>query len=115
MSNQEQTRFRSFVERFLVERASAFDKNNVDKDVWEALMQAKTAYSQIALISESMYPDAKPGGASTQAVGATGAVHSWPVQSQQVTDKIELRPDLSMAAKVRERMSKGKYPWDSGL
>jgi hypothetical protein len=48
------TRFRSFAERFLIERLSRFDQEALEEDIWKCIMEAKNAYSKIRLISETL-------------------------------------------------------------
>jgi len=44
---QENTRFRSFAERYIIERASSFETGKEDAGIWKALQDAKRAYSMI--------------------------------------------------------------------
>lgn len=44
-------RFRSFAERYVIARAPEFDKSTEQADAWEALLNARTIYEQIADMS----------------------------------------------------------------
>ena len=70
MANQEETRFRSFAERYVIERASTFRVGHEDEDGWIAVQRAKTAYKQIAEIGQATYPDPVPQNAQQLGQGA---------------------------------------------
>jgi hypothetical protein len=46
------TRFRSFMERYLIERASSFTKGNELEDAWNAMLDAQTLYKKMAGMSD---------------------------------------------------------------
>lgn len=56
MQTEEQKRFRSFAERYVIERASTFRKGSEDEDGWDALQRAKSLYKQIDRMSVTMNP-----------------------------------------------------------
>lgn len=45
--NSDQERFRSFAERYIIERAHAFRPGHEQEDAWAALLDAKSSYGQI--------------------------------------------------------------------
>lgn len=49
---ENRVRFRSFAERYVIERAAHFDKATVSEDGWAAVTEAKTIYAQITAVSE---------------------------------------------------------------
>ena len=55
MVDQDETRFRSFAERYVIERTSTFPIGEEDKHGWEAIQRAKTAYKQIAMVAQATY------------------------------------------------------------
>jgi hypothetical protein len=59
-------RFRSFAERYIVERAGQFEKGKEREEAWQATLDAKTIYQNIARAAR----DAEPEGPSfAQQVG----------------------------------------------
>lgn len=88
--NKEQERFRSFAERYLVERASTFRVGSEDEDAWKCGLNARTAYDMVEQLAmkyadkpeQTVAPPngqpygagiAGPVGPSSGARGATGA------------------------------------------
>ena len=55
MADHEQTRFRSFVERYVIERASGFKS---DTDAWTAVQDAMRIYRMIEQQSGRVHPQA---------------------------------------------------------
>jgi hypothetical protein len=47
MSSDGYSRFRSFAERFLIERASTFRTDHMAEDTWQCVQDAKRAYGLI--------------------------------------------------------------------
>ena len=45
-------------QRFMIERASHFRSDQLDKDIWHCIMDAKRAYKQIEAIGRTIYDDA---------------------------------------------------------
>lgn len=84
-------RFRSFAERYVIERAASFTRGNEQAEAWTAILDAKTIFRQIGVVSK----DAEPGGDVQQfgnpvssgrgwngtPPGATGAAPTGPRQS----------------------------------
>jgi hypothetical protein len=68
MNDQEQTRFRSFAERYVIERAREF---KTDVDAWTCIQDAVRVYKMIAQQSTSV-SEALREPADTAAPGATG-------------------------------------------
>ncbi len=59
--NQEQVRFRSFAERYLVTRSHAFTKGNEEAEAWECGLQARTIYEMLnGLATKYATPEAQP-------------------------------------------------------
>jgi hypothetical protein len=56
-------RFRSFAERFMIERASTFRPDKIDVDTWRCIMDAKRAYKQIEAVGRTIEDDSKYPGA----------------------------------------------------
>lgn len=56
----DETRFRSFAERYVIERASTFRVGGVDEmeDAWNAVARAKTIYNHIREKALRVSPDA---------------------------------------------------------
>lgn len=48
------SRFRSFAERYVIERARTFQQGNELEDAWQATLQARTIYNQIAAVANSV-------------------------------------------------------------
>ena len=50
------TRFRSFAERFMVERAKFFraDAKGLQEDIWKCVLDAKSAYAMIERVGRSV-------------------------------------------------------------
>lgn len=93
MANQEETRFRSFAERYVIERASSFKVGNEDADGWEAIQRAKTAYKQIAMMAAAAFPDLKPGQGYTGSIqGATNTQMQQMQQMQQYKQQAQKAP-----------------------
>ena len=69
MADQEQTRFRSFAERYVIERASGFKS---DTDAWTAVQDAMRVYRMIAQqsgrVSCPQADDAQQAGVGQQAL-----------------------------------------------
>lgn len=51
------TRYRSFAERYVVERASTFRPGHEEEDAWKAAMSAKTAYNMIREVGRTLKDD----------------------------------------------------------
>lgn len=64
------SRFRSFAERYVIERAGTFTTGNELEGAWQALQDAKKIYN---MIGEARDPDANYPDATQQAGGATQA------------------------------------------
>jgi len=47
-------RFRSFAERYLIERASTFRTDKIDEDTWKCILDAKRAYKQIEQVGRNI-------------------------------------------------------------
>lgn len=50
-------RFRSFAERWVVERARGFTEATITNDTWTAIQQAKTAYNMIKEVGRNLTDD----------------------------------------------------------
>ena len=57
MNDTEKTRFRSFAERYVIERASSFKEDTEQNDAWKAILQAKTVYKMIHGIANTLTMD----------------------------------------------------------
>ena len=68
-------RFRSFAERYVIERASSFRTGHEQEDAWTAILDSKTLYHQIS--EQAKYMD-KPEQAPSQGVGAMQQAASNP-------------------------------------
>jgi hypothetical protein len=53
-ARQSDQRFRSFAERFMIERASTFRQDKIDEDTWKCILDAKRAYKQIEAVGRSI-------------------------------------------------------------
>ena len=79
MSEMDETRFRSFAERYVIERASSFEKETAQNEAWQAINQALNIYQMIhdkALQTFAVPPPMQEQGQGPSAhgfVGATGA------------------------------------------
>jgi len=51
------SRFRSFAERYLIERAAHFRQDHIDIDTWSCIMDAKRAYKQIEAVGCTVSDD----------------------------------------------------------
>lgn len=86
MDTEEVKRFRSFAERYIIERASKFGTENELDDVWECLLRAKTAYKmvhRVAVEFEDKPEDAQPQqawGAPAQAQYSKNLQHAMSLQ-----------------------------------
>lgn len=81
----ERTLFRSFAERYVVERASTFRVGHEDEDGWKAILHSKTIYKQIHNLADATWlvPGViQPG---SQQLGAQGATGAWPQLSKLVS------------------------------
>ena len=47
-------RFRSFAERYLIERVRMFRPDKIDEDTWACILDAKRAYKQIKAVGRSI-------------------------------------------------------------
>jgi len=56
MSEQERTRFRSFAERYLIERAKTFHTEEELEDGWKAIEDAKKLYVMVESAGLQMFP-----------------------------------------------------------
>jgi hypothetical protein len=54
---QSHQRFRSFAERYMIERASTFRADHIDEDTWRCVMDAKRAYKQIEAVGCTITDD----------------------------------------------------------
>ena len=52
-------RFRSFAERFMIERASTFRPDKIGEDTWTCILDAKRAYKQIEAVGRTVENDDK--------------------------------------------------------
>lgn len=50
-------RFRSFAERYLIERAGTFRADNIAADTWQAILDAKRAYNMIKEVGRNAEND----------------------------------------------------------
>jgi len=84
---QEQTRFRSFAERYLIERATFFRQGEGElEDAWMCVERAKTLYKHIAEKSNfSLLPDAADMQAGAFVGGPSTGVH----QKRNVTAAVK--------------------------
>lgn len=62
-------RFRSFAERYIVERAATFTKGKEREEAWTATLDAKTIYHNIARASRDVDQDQPTGQAGVAAAG----------------------------------------------
>jgi hypothetical protein len=51
------TRFRSFAERWLIERAGTFRADRIDEDTWRSIQDAKRAYKQCQAVGRTISSD----------------------------------------------------------
>lgn len=51
------TRFRSFAERYLIERATHFRADHIDEDAWRCIQDARRAYKQIEAVGRTVRND----------------------------------------------------------
>ena len=70
MADQEQTRFRSFAERYVIERASGFKS---DTDAWTAVQDAMRVYKMIEQQSVCVSRQLSPTEADSQHAGVQTA------------------------------------------
>ena len=70
MADQEQTRFRSFAERYVIERASGFKSDN---DAWTAVQDAMRVYKMIEQQSAHVSRQLDPTQGGSQQAGVRTA------------------------------------------
>ena len=51
------TRFRSFAERYIVERCRDWKEGEIDERTWEAILQAKSIYNKVREVSRTLGND----------------------------------------------------------
>ena len=83
------TRFRSFAERYVIERASTFKSDTEMQDAWSAVERAKSIYKHIENVAEvEARKDMVSGGEATQgpqaSPGNTGAFASAQTLAQKI-------------------------------
>ena len=81
------TRFRSFAERYVIERASTFKSDTEMQDAWSAVERAKSIYKHIENVAEvEACKDIVSGGEATQAPQASpGNTGAYSTLAQKVT------------------------------
>jgi hypothetical protein len=52
--SQDYTRFRSFAERYVIERAGTFERGYEQRDAWNAIMDAKTIFGMIGNVDSTV-------------------------------------------------------------
>lgn len=65
-------RFRSFAERYIIERASTFTKGKEREEAWQATLDAKTIYGNIARNAKDAEPAIPPRAGGQVAGGGYG-------------------------------------------
>lgn len=69
-------RFRSFAERYVIERAGGFVKGEETTDAWQAILDARTIYNSIGNVSKNVDVADTAFGGAMQA-GVTGPSQNW--------------------------------------
>ena len=83
MADQEQTRFRSFAERYVIERASGFKS---DTDAWTAVQDAMRVYKMIEQQSTHVSRQPSPTETGSQQAGVViGNIRGMPVAKAMET------------------------------
>lgn len=77
--NTEEERFRSFAERYIIERAQSFAIGEEREAAWKALLDAKSAYMQIRGMAEATFAQNK-----NPQVGVAAAPPANPCTGRQV-------------------------------
>jgi hypothetical protein len=54
---QSNTRFRSFAERYIVERCRDWKESEIDERAWEAILQARSIYNKVKEVGRTLGPD----------------------------------------------------------
>lgn len=72
-ANQNYTRFQSFAERYIIERAGQFKLGNEKQDAWNAILDAKSIYGMIEGVDRAQQPQE-----TTQAAPMVGSIGGGP-------------------------------------
>lgn len=76
-------RFRSFAERYIIERASSFRSGSEREDAWAATLDAKTIYGNIARAAKDAEPEIQVQGIGQQGIGQGSWIGQQPVAPAQ--------------------------------
>lgn len=112
----EYTRSRSFVERYVIERAAHFAVGNERKDAYQAALDGYSIYEQMGLMDAAYREKGRDAMQEQQAQAVAGMVGAYgnppsqgappiPQQNPQVFKVAPPNPNPSMLAKVLRRMS----------
>jgi hypothetical protein len=97
--NNDEERFRSYAERYIIERAHTFRAGHEKEDAWAALLDAKSTYAQIAGVASATYREQ----ADTQAAPAGAGVACG--VSTHIT---KINPEPEQVDKFLELLAKGQ-------
>jgi len=90
-------RFRSFAERYIIERARNWPSDGKDGErAWEALLDARRIYTQIKEQAKVNHPDAEVGGATQRQPPTTGPIGKG----------VSLGPGMNMVPVPRSALAK---------
>ena len=79
-ANQAYTRFQSFAERYIIERAGQFKLGNEKQDAWNAILDAKSIYGMIEGVDRAQQPqeNIQAQNIPNQAAPMVGSIGGWP-------------------------------------
>ena len=111
MNDTEKTRFRSFAERYVIERASSFKEDTEQNDAWKAILQAKTVYKMIHGIANTLTMDDE---ASQQAQSnqAQGNMASQQAQRNLYQNMKQAAPNPNTLAGAQSQHPVALNPWN---
>ena len=111
MNDTEKTRFRSFAERYVIERASSFKEDTEQNDAWKAILQAKTVYKMIHGIANTltMYDEASQQAQSNQ---AQGNMASQQAQRNLYQNMKQAAPNPNTLAGAQSQHPVALNPWN---
>lgn len=73
----DEQRFRSFAERYMIERASTFRGGHEEEDQWTCMLSAKSAYKKIAAMGRGLVQENKALEESAQGGNAQGPTQGY--------------------------------------
>lgn len=101
-------RFRSFAERYIIERASGFRTGHEREDAWTATLDAKTIYGNIARAAQDAEPDVM-----SSAVSMPGAMAGVGQQAQVNNPNRYLFPPKAVQPPVQAQPPSAQSRWGS--